>query len=259
MSENILKIGKYTLNSRLIVGSGKYKDFQTTYDATMASGSDLITVAVRRVNITKKQEENLMDYFKDSDIKFLPNSAGCTDAKSAISLFELTKEATGIDLIKLEVIGDTAKTLYPDVIATLEACEVLAKKGFTIMAYTNDDPIMAKSLESAGASAVMPLASPIGSGLGILNPYNIRFIKDAIKVPVIVDAGLGCASDVSFAMELGADGVLANTAIAGAKNPILMAEALKYACRAGRLSYKAGRIAKKPYASASSPSDGSLF
>ena len=259
MSENILKIGKYTLNSRLIVGSGKYKDFQTTYDATMASGSDLITVAIRRVNITKKQEENLMDYFKDSNIKFLPNSAGCTDAKSAIALFELTKEATNIDLIKLEVIGDTAKTLYPDVIATLEACEVLAKKGFTVMAYTNDDPIMAKSLENAGASAVMPLASPIGSGLGILNPYNIRFIKDAIKVPVIVDAGLGCASDVSFAMELGADGVLANTAIAGAKNPILMAEALKYACRAGRLSYKAGRIAKRPYASASSPSDGSLF
>ena len=259
MEDNKLKIGKYELSSRLIVGSGKYKDFQSTYDATLASGSDLITVAIRRVNITNPDEENLMDYFKKSDIKFLPNSAGCTDAKSAIALFELTREATGIDLIKLEVIGDTAKTLYPDVIATIKACEVLAKSGFTIMAYTSDDPIIAKSLENAGASAVMPLASPIGSGLGILNPYNVQFIKDAIKVPVIVDAGLGCASDVSFAMELGADGVLTNTAIAGAKNPILMAEAMKYAVQAGRASHKAGRIPRKPYATASSPVNGVLF
>lgn len=257
--DNKLQIGKYELSSRLIVGSGKYKNFQSTYDSTLASGSDLITVAVRRVNITSPDEENLMDYFKDSKIKFLPNSAGCTDAKSAITLFELTREATGIDLIKLEVIGDTEKTLYPDVIATLKACEVLAKSGFTIMAYTSDDPIIAKSLESAGASAVMPLASPIGSGLGILNPYNIQFIKEAIKLPVIVDAGLGCASDVSFAMELGADGVLTNTAIAGAKNPELMAEAMKYAVISGRASFKAGRIPRKPYASASSPTDGVLF
>jgi len=255
----LLKIGKYELNSRLIVGSGKYDSFQTTYDATIASGSKLITVAVRRVNITEKNEENLMDYFKDSDIKFLPNSAGCTDAKSAISLFQLTREATGIDLIKLEVIGDTAKTLYPDVIETIKACEVLAKDGFTIMAYTSDDPIIAKRLEDAGASAVMPLASPIGSGLGIQNPYNVMFIKDAIKVPVIVDAGLGCASDCALAMELGADGVLINSAIAGAKNPILMAEAMKNATIAGRLGFEAGRIPKRAYASASSPTDGMFF
>jgi len=253
---DILKIGKYEFTSRLIVGSGKYPDFQTTRDATLASGSEMITVAVRRVNIMDPNEENLMDYFKDTDVKILPNSAGCTTAEEAITLFRLVREATGIDIIKLEVIGDTAKTLYPDVMETLKACEALAKEDFTIMAYTNDDPIMAKRLENAGAHAVMPLAAPIGSGLGVQNRYNVVFVKDAVNVPVIVDAGIGTASDAAVAMELGADGVLTNTAIAQAKNPIAMAEAMKHAVIAGRMAYKAGRIPKKPYATASSPLEG---
>jgi len=256
---DILKIGKYEFTSRLIVGSGKYKDFQTTKDATIASGSQMITVAVRRVNIMNPDEENLMDYFKDTDVQILPNSAGCTTAEEAITLFRLVREATGIDIIKLEVIGDTAKTLYPDIIETIKACEVLSKEGFTIMAYTSDDPIVAKRLEDAGADAIMPLASPIGSGLGIQNRYNVNFIKEAVSVPVVVDAGIGTASDASIAMELGADAVLTNTAIAQAKNPILMAEAMKHAVIAGRLAYKAGRIPKKPYATASSPTEGMIF
>lgn len=255
MSE-ILKIGNYEFGSRLIVGSGKYKDFQTTKDATLASGSELITVAIRRVNIMNPNEENLLDYFKDTNVKLLPNSAGCFTAEEAITTFRLMREATGIDIIKLEVIGDSQKTLYPDVIETIKACEVLKKDGFTIMAYTSDDPIMAKRLEQAGADAIMPLAAPIGSGLGIQNKYNIVFIKEAVKVPVVVDAGVGCASDAAIAMELGADAVLTNTAIACAQNPILMAEAMKHAVIAGRMGYKAGRIAKKPYATASSPSEG---
>jgi thiazole synthase len=253
---DILKIGKYEFNSRLIVGSGKYDSFQTTLDATLASKSEMITVAVRRVNITNPEEENLADYFKNTNVQLLPNSAGCVTAEEAISTFRLVREATGIEIIKLEVIGDTAKTLYPDVLETLKACEVLYKDGFTIMAYTNDDPIMAKRLEDAGAHAVMPLAAPIGSGLGIQNKYNVAFIKDAVDVPVIVDAGIGCASDAAVAMELGAEAILTNTAIAQAQNPILMAEAMKDAVIAGRKSYLAGRIPKKPYATASSPVDG---
>ncbi len=256
---DILKIGKYEFKSRLIVGSGKYPDFQTTRDATLASGSEMITVAVRRVNITNPDEENLMDYFKDTNVQFLPNSAGCTTADEAVTLFRLTREATGIDLIKLEVIGDTAKTLYPDVVETIKACEILSKDGFTIMAYTNDDPIVAKRLEDAGADAVMPLAAPIGSGLGIQNRFNVVFIKEALKVPVIVDAGIGCASDAAAAMELGADGVLTNTAIAQADDPVTMAEAMKHAVKAGRMSYLAGRIPKRPFATASSPVDGMIF
>lgn len=255
---DILKIGKYELGSRLIVGSGKYKDFQITKDATLASGSELITVAVRRLNITDPDKENLRDTFKGTNVKFLPNSAGCTTAQEAITTFRLTREATGIDLIKLEVIGDTQKTLYPDVIETIKACEILSKEGFTIMAYTSDDPIMAKRLEDAGAHAIMPLAAPIGSGLGIQNPYNIVFIREAVGVPVIVDAGIGCASDAAYAMELGAAGILTNTAIAGAQDPIKMAEAMKYAVMAGRMSYLSGRIAKRPYATASSPIDGMI-
>ncbi len=256
MKEDILKIGKYEFKSRLIVGSGKYKDFKTTRDATLVSGSEMITVAVRRVNITNPNEENLMDYFKDTNVKILPNSAGCTTAEEAITLFRMVKEAIGIDLIKMEVIGDTQKTLYPDVIDTLKATEVLAKEGFTVMAYTNDDPIMAKRLEDAGAAAVMPLAAPIGSGLGVQNRYNVLFVKEAVKVPVIVDAGIGCASDAAICMEIGADGVLTNTAIAQAKDPVLMAEAMKLAVKAGRMSYLAGRIPKKPFATASSPTEG---
>ncbi len=255
---DILKIGNYRFKSRLIVGSGKYPDFQTTKDATLASGAEMITVAVRRVNITNPDEENLMDYFRDTDVKFLPNSAGCTTAEEAITLFRLTREATGIDLIKLEVIGDTQKTLYPDVIETIKACEVLSKEGFTVMAYTNDDPIIAKRLEDAGAAAVMPLAAPIGSGLGVQNRYNVVFVREAVDVPVIVDAGIGQASDAAAAMELGADAVLTNTAIAQAKEPIVMAEAMKHAVVAGRMSYLAGRIPKRPYATASSPVDGMI-
>ena len=174
---DILKIGKYEFNSRLIVGSGKYKDLQTTKDATLASGSELITVAIRRVNITNPNEENLLDYFKDTNVKLLPNSAGCFTAEEAITTFRLMREATGIDIIKLEVIGDAQKTLYPDVIETIKACEILKKDGFTIMAYTNDDPIIAKRLEDAGADAIMPLAAPIGSGLGIQNKYNIALLE----------------------------------------------------------------------------------
>lgn len=254
--EDLLVVGKYSFKSRLIVGSGKYENFKITREATLASGSELITVAVRRINITNPNEENLLSYFKDTNVKLLPNSAGCKTANEAITLFRLIREATGIDMIKLEVIGDTEKTLYPDVIETLKACEVLAKEGFTVFTYTNDDPVMAKKLEDAGAAAVMPLASPIGSGLGIQNRYNVVFIKEAVKVPVIVDAGVGCASDAAIAMELGADGVLTNTAIAKAKDPILMAKAMKHAVIAGRASYLAGRIPKKPYATASSPIDG---
>ncbi|MDR1976053.1 MAG: thiazole synthase [Campylobacteraceae bacterium] len=254
--QDTLKIGKYEFQSRLIVGSGKYKDFQTTKDATIASGSNLITVAVRRVNITNKNEENLLDYFKGTNVTLLPNSAGCVKAEEAITLFRMVRDATGLELIKLEVIGDTAKTLYPDVFETLKACEVLARDGFTIMTYTNDDPITAKRLENAGSAAVMPLASPIGSGLGIQNRYNVLFIKEALNVPVVVDAGIGCASDAAIAMEIGADAVLTNSALAHAKEPILMAEAMKYAVIAGRKSYLAGRMAKKPFATASSPSEG---
>lgn len=257
MNDSLI-IGNKTFESRLIVGSGKYKDFKTTYEATLASKAQMITVAVRRVNITNPNEENLLDYFKDSSVQFLPNSAGCVNADEAITLFRLTKAATGINFIKLEIIGDAQKTLYPDVLETLKACEVLAKEGFVVLAYSNDDPVMAKHLENAGASAVMPLAAPIGSGLGIQNRYNIAFIKSAIKIPVIVDAGVGCASDAAIAMELGADAVLTNTAIAQAKNPILMAEAMCEAVKAGRKSYLAGRIPKKPYATASSPTEGLL-
>lgn len=253
-----LRIGKYTLGSRLIVGSGKYDSFEMTKASTLASGSELITVAVRRLNITNPNEPNLRDTFAGTNVKFLPNSAGCTTAKEAITLFRLTREATGIDLIKLEVIGDTQKTLYPDVLETIKACEVLARDGFTIMAYTSDDPIMARRLEDAGAHAIMPLAAPIGSGLGVQNKYNIVFVREAVKVPIIVDAGIGCASDAALAMELGADGVLTNTAIAQAQNPMIMAEAMKNAVIAGRLSYLAGRIPKRPYATASSPIDGMI-
>ena len=251
-----LIVGGIEFNSRLIVGSGKYKDYQITREATIASGADMITIAVRRVNITDNKSENLLDYFRDIDIKSLPNSAGCTTSKEAVALFRLVREATGINTVKLEIIGDTDKTLYPDVLETLEACKVLSKEGFIVFAYSNDDPIMAKKLEDSGASAVMPLAAPIGSGLGVQNKYNIVFIKEAVNIPVIVDAGVGCASDAAIAMELGVDGILTNSAIALSNDPVLMARAMKNAVIAGRDSYLAGRIPKKPYASASSPIDG---
>jgi len=243
--------------SRLWVGTGKYKDFEETRKAIEASGADVVTVAVRRVNIFDRKSENLFDYIDPKKYKILPNTAGCYTVEDALRYARLAREAGISDLIKLEVIGDE-KTLFPDTLGLLTATGILAKEGFIVLPYTNDDPVMAKRLVDAGAAAVMPLAAPIGSGLGIRNPYNIKIILEQAKVPVIVDAGVGTASDVAVAMELGCDAVLLNTAIAGAKDPIVMAEAMKHAVIAGRLAYKAGRIQKKLYATASSPIEGML-
>ncbi len=243
--------------SRLWVGTGKYKDFEETRKAIEASGADVVTVAVRRVNIFDRKSENLFDYIDPKKYKILPNTAGCYTVEDALRYARLAREAGISDLIKLEVIGDE-KTLFPDTLGLLSATEILAKEGFIVLPYTNDDPVMAKRLVDAGAASVMPLAAPIGSGLGIRNPYNIKIILEQAKVPVIVDAGVGTASDVAVAMELGCDAVLLNTAIAGAKDPIVMAEAMKHAVIAGRLAYKAGRIQKKLYATASSPIEGML-
>jgi len=250
-----LKIGDREFKSRLIVGSGKYKDFEETAKATEASGAEIITVAVRRVNITDPSKPNLLDYIDTSKIMILPNTAGCYTAEEAVLTAKLAREALGHGFVKLEVIGDQ-KTLYPDMIETLKAAEILVKEGFTVLPYITDDPIMAKKFEEIGCAAVMPLAAPIGSGLGLQNPYNILFIKEAVNVPVIVDAGIGTASDAAIVMELGVDGVLMNTAIAQAKDPIKMAVAMKHAVISGRLAYLAGRIPKKMYASASSPTEG---
>ncbi|MBU4321195.1 MAG: thiazole synthase [Thermodesulfovibrionales bacterium] len=255
--EDKLIIKGIEFKSRLWVGTGKYKDFEETKKAIEASGADVVTVAVRRVNIIDRKSENLFDYIDPKKYKILPNTAGCYNVEDALRYSRLAREAGISDMIKLEVIGDE-KTLFPDVIGLLKATEILAKEGFLVFPYTNDDPIIAKKLVDAGAVAVMPLAAPIGSGLGIRNPYNIRIILETVKAPVIVDAGVGTASDVAVAMELGCDAVLLNTAIAGAKDPIAMAEAMKHAVIAGRLAYKAGRIPKKLYAAASSPIEGML-
>ncbi len=243
--------------SRLWVGTGKYRDFEETRKAVEVSGADVVTVSVRRVNITDRKSENLLDYIDPKKYKILPNTAGCYTVEDALRYSRLAREAGISDLVKLEVIGDE-KTLFPDTIGLLKATEILAKEGFIVLPYTNDDPIMAKRLEDAGAAAVMPLGAPIGSGLGIRNPYNIRIIMETVKVPIVVDAGVGTASDVALAMEMGCDAVLLNTAIAGAKDPIAMAEAMKYGVLAGRLAYKAGRIPKKLYATASSPIEGMI-
>ncbi len=255
--EDKLIIKGIEFKSRLWVGTGKYKDFEETKKAIEASGADVVTVAVRRVNIIDRKSENLFDYIDPRKYKILPNTAGCYNVEDALRYSRLAREAGISDMIKLEVIGDE-KTLFPDVIGLLKATEILAKEGFLVFPYTNDDPIMAKKLIDAGAVAVMPLAAPIGSGLGIRNPYNIKIILETVKAPVIVDAGVGTASDVAVAMELGCDAVLLNTAIAGAKDPIAMASAMKHAVIAGRLAYKAGRIPKKLYAAASSPIEGML-
>lgn len=252
-----LVIGKYEFRSRLIVGTGKYVSFEETKKAVEASGADCVTVAVRRVNILDKSEENLLDYLDPKIYKILPNTAGCYTAEEAIRTARLARAAGVSDMVKLEVIGDK-RTLFPDNEALLEATEVLAKEGFIVLPYTNDDPIMARKLVDVGAAVVMPLAAPIGSGLGIRNPYNIRIIMETITVPIIVDAGVGTASDAAIAMELGVDGILMNTAIAGAENPIQMAEAMNHAVNAGRLAYLAGRIPKKLYAQASSPIEGMI-
>lgn len=246
--------------SRLLVGTGKYKDLEQTRAAIEASGAEIVTVAIRRTNIGQNPKEpNLLDVISPKRYTILPNTAGCYTAEEAIRTCRLARELLdGHDLVKLEVLGDQ-KTLYPDVTATLAAAEVLIKDGFKVMVYTTDDAIIAKRLEDMGCVAVMPLAAPIGSGLGIRNPYNIRLIVENAKVPILVDAGVGTASDAAVAMELGCDGVLMNTAIAAAKDPVLMATAMKQAVEAGRLAYRAGRMPRKAFASASSPIDGLFF
>ena len=257
MAETPLKIGTHTLKSRLIVGTGKYASFVLMREAIEASGAEMVTVAVRRVNLDNPKEESLLDYLDRTRYTLLPNTAGCYTAEEAIRTARLGREAGLSNLVKLEVIGDP-KTLLPDTLALLEATKTLVNEGFIVMPYTNDDPIMAKRLEDAGAACVMPLAAPIGSGQGILNPLNIRLVMEAVHVPVIVDAGVGTVSDAAVAMELGADGVLMNTAIAGAQNPVQMARAMRLAIEAGRLAFEAGRIPRKMYASASSPTTGTV-
>ncbi len=254
---NQWRIGSRTFTSRLIVGTGKYASFPLMREAIEASGAEVVTVAVRRLNLDRPDEESLLDHLDRSRITLLPNTAACYTAEEAIRTARLGRELGLSELVKLEVIGDQ-KTLLPDTEALLEATRVLVKEGFVVMPYTNDDPIMAKKLENAGAACVMPLAAPIGSGQGILNPLNIRLVMEAVSVPVIVDAGVGTASDASVAMELGAAGVLMNTAIAGAQDPVKMARAMRLAVEAGRLAYEAGRIPRKLYATASSPTAGVL-
>ncbi len=254
---DLFKLADKTYRSRLIVGTGKYKDFKETQKAIEASGAEIVTVAVRRVNITDPNKENLLDYLDPKKYTILPNTAGCYTADEAVRTCRLAREAGVGNMVKLEVIGDD-RTLFPDIPATLEAARTLIKEGFVVLPYITDDTVAAKKLQEMGCAAVMPLAAPIGSGLGIRNPYNIRIILEQAKVPVIVDAGVGTASDASLAMELGCEGVLMNSAIAGARDPIMMAEAMKLAIEAGRKAFLAGRISKKLYATASSPLDGVL-
>ena len=255
MKKDNLKIDKISLASRLIVGTGKYKNFKETADAVKASGAGMVTVAVRRVNILDRNKPVLMDYLNPKKIVYLPNTAGCFNSEDALRTLRLAREMGGWELVKLEVLGDK-KTLYPNMIETLKSTKILVKEGFKVMVYCSDDPIIAKKLEELGASAIMPLASPIGSGRGIRNKLNLSIILNNSKVPVIVDAGIGTASDAAIAMELGCDGVLINTAIAKAKNPILMAESMKHAVLAGRKSFLSGRIKAINYGKASSPAKG---
>ena len=255
MQDTPFNIGKQSFKSRLIVGTGKYKDFNETRLAIEESGAEIVTVAVRRVNITDRKTENLLDFIDPKRWQILPNTAGCYTADEAIRTCRLAREVGVGEMVKLEIIGDQ-KTLFPDVPATIEAARILVKEGFTVLPYVTDDPVACKRLEEIGCAAVMPLAAPIGSGLGIRNPFNIKIIIEQSKVPVIVDAGVGTASDAAVAMELGCDGVLMNTAIAGAKDPIAMARAMKLGIEAGRLAFLAGRIERKLYATASSPITG---
>ena len=255
-----LTIAGVEYRSRLLVGTGKYKDLDETRDATQASGAEIVTIAIRRSNIGQHPDEpNLLDVIPPDSYTLLPNTAGCYTAQDAVRTCRLARELLdGHDLVKLEVLGDET-TLFPDITETLRATETLVKDGFKIMVYTNDDPIIARRFEEMGCVAVMPLAAPIGSGLGIRNPYNILTIVENASVPVLVDAGVGTASDAAIAMELGCDGVLMNTAIAGARDPVLMASAMKKAIEAGREAFLAGRIPRKRFASASSPLDGAFF
>jgi len=255
-----LVVADRTFNSRLLVGTGKYRDMEETRAAIDASGAEIVTIAVRRTNIGQNSDEpNILDVLPPAQFTLLPNTAGCYDAKTAVRTCRLARELLdGHDLMKLEVLGDE-KTLFPDVIATLKAAEELIADGFKLMVYTNDDPIIARELEDMGCVAVMPLAAPIGSGLGVRNKLNIRTIVENAKVPILVDAGVGTASDAAVAMELGCDGVLMNTAIAAADKPVLMASAMRKAIEAGREAYLAGRMPAKRFASASSPVDGLFF
>src|SRR6266511_3401279 len=250
-----LRIAGREFTSRLMVGTGKYADFPQMVAAIEASGAEIVTVAVRRVNISDRSKESLLDYLDTAKYTLLPNTAGCYTADDAIRTCRLAREAGLSSFVKLEVLGDE-KTLFPDNEELLKAARILIKEGFTVLPYTSDDPIICKKLEDIGCAAVMPLGAPIGSGLGIRNPYNIRIIMETVKIPVIVDAGVGTASDAAIAMELGCDAVLMNTGIAGAKDPVAMARAMKLAVQAGRLAYKAGRIPQKLHASASSPLEG---
>ena len=250
--EDIFTIANKNFKSRLIVGTGKYKNFEETAEAVKASAADIVTVAVRRVNITDNKEPLLMDYLDPKLITYLPNTAGCYNSEDALRTLRLAREMGGWRLVKLEVLGDK-KTLYPNMIETIKSTKILVKEGFEVMVYCTDDPILSKKIEDVGACAIMPLGAPIGSGLGIQNTTNIKLIKEQSTVPVIVDAGVGTASDATIAMELGCDGVLINTAIAEAKNPVLMAESMKHAVIAGRKAFKAIRMKKRKYASASSP------
>lgn len=254
-SPDSLKIGNVELKSRLIIGTGKYATMETMAAALEASGADMITVAIGRIDLGNRQQKNILDYLDRKKYLILPNTAGAYTAKDAIRIARLGREAGVGDLVKVEVIGDK-KTLMPDVIGLLEATEVLAKEGFTVMPYTTDDPVLAKKLADAGAACVMPLAAPIGSGRGIQNKLNLKFVMEAVTCPVIVDAGVGTASDAAVCLELGADGVLMNTAIAEAKDPVLMAAAMREAVSAGRKAYLAGRMAIRDYAAPSSPQEG---
>ena len=253
--EDIFTIANKNYNSRLIVGTGKYKNFEETANAVRASGAEIVTVAVRRVNILDKDQPLLMDYLDPKSITYLPNTAGCYSSEEALRTLRLAREMGGWKLVKLEVLGDK-KTLYPNMIETLKSTKTLVKEGFKVMVYCTDDLLLAKKLEDFGASAIMPLASPIGSGLGLQNKVNISLIIKQSKVPVIVDAGIGTASDATIAMEMGCDGVLINSAIANSKNPIKMARAFKNAVISGRDSYLAGRMKKNYFATPSSPTDG---
>jgi thiazole synthase len=255
MVSDPLVIAGRTFRSRLIVGTGKYASHAVMADAHRASGADMVTVAVRRVNVTDRSRESLLDYIDTQRMFILPNTAGCYTAEDAIRTARLGREVGLSNWVKLEVIGDE-RTLFPDNIALLEATHTLVREGFVVLPYTNDDPVICRKLEEAGAAAVMPLGAPIGSGLGIQNPNNIRIIREQARVPVIVDAGVGTASDATIAMELGADGVLMNTAIALAQDAVAMATAMKLGVEAGRLAYLAGRIPRRMHAAASSPADG---
>jgi len=257
IKNDFFEIAGRKFNSRLLIGTGKYKDFNETAKAIEASGAEIVTVALRRVNIEKKNEAMLQDFIDPKKYTYLPNTAGCFTAEDAVRTLKLARAAGGWNLVKLEVLADE-KTLYPHVIQTIKAAEMLIKDGFEVMVYTSDDPIVAKELEDIGCCAIMPLGAPIGSGLGIQNRLNIEFIVEQSKVPVLVDAGVGTASDATIAMEMGCDGVLMNTAIAQAKNPIAMAQAMKLAIEAGRMAFLAGRMAQKKYASPSSPNNGKI-